>query len=266
MKESSRLTPIARVKKNFALGLLLLLISVSAVCTSGQSSSALRTVLLVGSGPTYYHNMPIWLGKIAKSLGAPLDIRKAVLNGASFAIHISDKSDNGGLISIRKGGFDVVVLQDTPDDPLRHSDFFSSLARLADEANKIHAQVILFETYAYGKGADFYLPSEKWSGGSPTEMLSRIRSAYMQASEKLKVKIAPVGDAFDAATRRNPEIDLYEHDKLSPSECGSYLTACVLAATLTGKDPRSLTWLPDTGVTKKEAEALRLAAASVTAR
>ena len=241
----------------------MILLSASAVWTFAQSSSTPRRVLLVGNSLTYYHNMPVWLGEIAKSLGAPLDVKKAVLAGASFTVHLSDKSDNGGLVAIRKGGFDMVVLQDTPDDSLRHADFFSSMSKLSDEAQKIHAQVILFETYAYGRGADFYLPTETWSGGNPSEMLSRVRTAYVQASQKLKVKVAPVGDAFEAVQKSNPDIDLYEHDKLSPSECGSYLTACVLAAALTGKDVRSVSWLPESGVTKQQAKVLRSVASTV---
>ena len=63
---------------------------------------------------------------------------------------------------------------------------------------------------------------------------------------------------------QHPEINLSDPDKLHPSACGSYLTACVLVAVVTGKDHPAASWLPPGWhVTEPEAKVLREAAARV---
>jgi hypothetical protein len=241
--------------------LLLLLI---AERSDSQAGSRPRRVLFVGNSVTYFHNMPDWVGAIVESLSVEpsLRITKAVIGGATFTTHISDKLGTGGLAAIRRADSDVVILQDAIEDPLRHSDFYSSLKTLVEESKRVHAEVILFETFAFAKGAVAYLPEEKWSGGSPSAMQAKIRSAYIKASQNLKVRLAPVGDAFEIVLTQNPDIELYENDKLHPSSAGSYLIACLFVAMLTGKDPRSTVWLPDLGVKESEAKVLRAAAAA----
>ena len=54
----------------------------------------------------------------------------------------------------------------------------------------------------------------------------------------MKVRVSPAGLAWQDARRRWPDLDLYFTDGSHPNEAGSYLAACVLYATLTGKDPR----------------------------
>ena len=181
----------------FAFCFLLLYLSIER--SYSQANLAPWRVLFVGNSVTDYHEMPTWVAEIAKTLrGAPpLQITKAVIGGATFTTHLSDKTGTGGLAAIRGGQYDVVILQDTIEDPLRHTDFYSSLKKLVEESSNKHSNVMLFETYAFAKNAVAYFPEEKWSGGSPSAMQAKIRAIYTQAAQKLNVRLAPVGDAFE---------------------------------------------------------------------
>jgi hypothetical protein len=48
--------------------------------------------------------------------------------------------------------------------------------------------------------------------------------------------VAPVGLAWAQALQREPGLELWAGDGKHPSKLGSYLTACVFYASLTGRD------------------------------
>jgi hypothetical protein len=68
-------------------------------------------------------------------------------------------------------------------------------------------------------------------------MQKRLFAAYRKAQAELSTTVAPVGRAWWDAVSRDPSVDLWNDDGLRPSRNGSYLTACVLYAVLTGRDP-----------------------------
>lgn len=78
----------------------------------------------------------------------------------------------------------------------------------------------------------------------PAEMYGQIHAKYgelqviLQAKDpRRKVVIAPVGTAFAKCVKEHPEIDLYGKDLKHPSFEGSYLSALVIYATITGDSP-----------------------------
>jgi hypothetical protein len=88
-------------------------------------------------------------------------------------------------------------------------------------------------------------------------MQARLREACGQIAERLHLRQARVGDAFEWVRMHYPEINLYENDKIHPTPAGSFLQACVLASLLTGTELRDSGWLPPYGVTKAQAGILR---------
>ena len=54
-----------------------------------------------------------------------------------------------------------------------------------------------------------------------------------------------MGDAFRLCHDTHPEIGLYMPDHYHPSPEGTYLAACVFFAALSGRDPRTLSDIPD---------------------
>ena len=76
------------------------------------------------------------------------------------------------------------------------------------------------------------------------EMQARIREAYTRVSSEDDGRMAYVSDAWLNVLSEYPEIELYSLDGEIPSECGSYLAACVFVNVLTNLDPRNAKWKP----------------------
>ncbi len=134
---------------------------------------------------------------------------------------------------------------------------------LSTEAKATGAAVVFYETWAEDpegtlvKAVKTY--EKSWSGGNPEEMQARIRKAYVRATSEADGRMARVGDAWVKILSEHPEIELYTPDGIHPSECGSYLVACVFVNVITNLDPRDAKWRPE-GVSEKEAIILRAAA------
>lgn len=67
-----------------------------------------------------------------------------------------------------------------------------------------------------------------------------ISKAYLDLSKELKAKIAPVGNAWQAALKTDMKLVLHTNDKKHPNATGTYLAACVFYATIYGKSPEGL--------------------------
>ena len=55
-----------------------------------------------------------------------------------------------------------------------------------------------------------------------------------------KIKIIPVGRAFDMFSLQYPTIDLLSDDQKHPSNNGTYLAACVVYAVLSGRSAKGV--------------------------
>ena len=71
-------------------------------------------------------------------------------------------------------------------------------------------------------------------------MIEPLDQAYTQMGRQLDAFVAPVGRAWAASLKANPDISLYDDDGSHPNVYGTYLTACVFYATLTGLTPVGL--------------------------
>jgi hypothetical protein len=244
---------------------LVLAVGIAGSITCQERKTA--RVLFIGDSLVDYWGSTAWAAKIIQGIGGatPIDAQAVMIDRMGpLEEHLSKTYGEKGLTAIRKGGWDFVVLQENPYEPLRRPDGFSAAAtRLATEAQKAGARVILLEPFAIAAGSIVYNASESWSGGTPAAMQALLRERVAQVANKLNAQEGRVGDAFEWALAHHPTLVLYENDKLHPSPCGAYLQACVLAVVLTGRDPQKSSWLPETGVSKAEAHVLRAAAWSV---
>jgi hypothetical protein len=94
-----------------------------------------------------------------------------------------------------------------------------------------------------------------WAYAGQPEMTAQLAEAYTQRGKELGVRVIPVGLAFAAASE-TLDADLYSPDLLRfengapvyekivkhPSMAGTYLAACTVFATLTGRNPEGLVY------------------------
>ena len=98
-----------------------------------------------------------------------------------------------------------------------------------------------------------------WARKNDPLMLQGLSDGYSRMGYVHSVPVSPCGIAFEIIRRDHPEIDPYSGDGAHPSLEGSYLAACVIAATVLGVDlEQAGIWhhediTPDTAVILREA-------------
>lgn len=244
--------------KNRLFSLALLAALLTAGAAGAQPAAA--QVLFIGNSITNHNRMPSLLAQLADDAGVVprLEIRDETLALARFRDQLLRDSSWSPLGAIRRGQWDIVILQGHSLEPLDDPEgFLLAASRLAEEVRAAGAEPLFLQTYCFP--ADSAVYQEGWSGGSPAAMLAKVADAYRLAADQSRARVVPIGEAFQLVSARHPAIGLYSPDRIHPSVCGSFLMASALFTVLTGKDPRNCSWLP-IGVTEEEAQALREAA------
>ena len=220
--------------------------------------------LFVGNSYTFYADLPGVHTELASALdlmpGAPASV---TAGGYTLHQHANDAATDGTTLAmfLRTGSaderaWDVVVLQEQSQIPgfpdgngerLASEMGASELAALIDASD---GSVVLYLTWGRERG------DETNPGLFPdfTTMEAALEGGYRAIAQRLiaedrSVRIAPVGPAFarvhDAviAAGGDPTLEgsafdaLYDADGSHPSAQGTYLAACVILGTITGRDP-----------------------------
>jgi hypothetical protein len=181
-------------------------------------------VLFIGNSFTYYHDLPKMVAELAKAGKQPKLIHeRETPGGCALEKHWKDCK---ALAKIQSRKWDFVVLQDHCQAALLKRDsMFDHGKKLDAEIKNQGAKTIMYMTWALqNKPAD-----------QPT-----ITEAYLDLSKELKAKVAPVGNAWEAAIKADGKLGLHEKDRKHPNATGTYLAACVFYATIYGKSPEGL--------------------------
>ncbi len=122
--------------------------------------------------------------------------------------------------------WDFVVLQNHSRSSLdKRSEFDEYGEKFIDLVKESGADPVLYMTWARAN-----LPQDQ----------AVITEAYSSLGEREKIKVAPVGLAFEKWIQEHPDVPLHIQDNSHPTMEGSYLAACVIYSTLTGKSPVGL--------------------------
>ena len=192
-------------------------------------------ILFIGNSFTYTFDIDQLFAKLARGAGKSVVVERITI-GAHNLSQFADPQDKGGaqveaaLAASRD--YDIIVLQEQSTRPVTNYDLFLEGARSLQkkiEQTQDHCQIYLYATWGF--------PAET-NGRTIPEMEAVLRAAYADAAKELGVQVSNVGAAFTAVYQEYPEIGLYSGDQRHPSYAGSYLSACVHAATLLGIDPR----------------------------
>ncbi len=224
-------TMIGRVVR-FAIPAVLLLVASTALRAQTpiftvllpDSTGALPPlrVLFIGNSYTFYNDMPKQLQQIATSMGDKRRIitERVVYGGRALREHWSDTL---ALAAIRRGGWDLVVLQEHSLGALNAPDTMRKYIRMfCEEIRKVGAIPVLYMTWARQ-----YRPESQDS----------IARVYSRIGRDVGALVAPVGLAWQRVRHEYPAIVLFDPDGTHPSSEGSYLAACVFYALFSARCP-----------------------------
>lgn len=210
-------------------------------------------VLFIGNSFTFYNDIPKLFEKIATSSNKNV-IVDSITKSAYTLEKLSNSSDEVGKKVDEKlnssNDYDVIILQEQSVRPLsNYQKFISSAKSLQTKINNTqkNCQIYLYATWGYKSAADARKITIE-------EMEMQLREAYKNAAQEMGVKVCNVGEAFTNVYNCHRDVELYSpSDMKHPSYAGSFLSACVLAATICEIDPMKSTF---NGVIEDDKEAI----------
>jgi hypothetical protein len=238
------------------------LIVAAAVVTScgsppvapSQSNAPNRTdpvdgrVLFIGNSLTEGNGLPAMLETLSRQGGGtPITTASVIAGGFSLEDHW-----NLGTAQrrIAEGGWSIVVLQQGPSS-------------LPESQVNLREWTMRFDTVIRASGARTALYMV-WPESTRREAFDAVSRSYAQAAEQVNGMLFPVGEAWRAAWRRDPEIPLYGSDGFHPTPTATYLAALVMYEQISSRSPVGLPAL--TGMSADRALLVQQAAEEANAR
>lgn len=217
--------------------LLALALATSAPVAAQEAPPAPATVLFVGNSYLYYnnslHNQVLRLAReVIGDDAKGYTYRSITISGGKLAQHPVWhylQSDKIGLKSI-----DLMVLQGHSGAALTTEGaelFRAAVANAVDLAEAKGLRVALYMTHARGREHPAFAPDQA----------AKIAALYRETAEAEGALLLPVGDAFEEARRRRPDMRfVIDSDHHHPNPAGTYLAAATIMAALYGKSPVGL--------------------------
>ena len=179
-------------------------------------------ILFIGNSFTSRYQLPRLVADLAAAAEPPTTIvvESIVAGGASLRRHWNAGTAQA---SLAKSAWDHVVLQEQSTLPIKSPKRYHENVRLfAPEIAKHRALTWLYLT---------------WSRRHVPEAQAQLTAAVMAIAAEVHARVVPVGTAWHAALRHEPEVPLYADDGSHPSAAGSYLAACTFFVAMFGQRP-----------------------------
>ncbi len=216
-------------------------------------------VLFIGNSYVIQSDTPALLEAMAEDAGVAFHVERLATGGKDFAYHL-ERSQTSEMLAARE--WDVVLLQSHSLDPLRDPEGFAQAgAGLVEAVRASGAEAMLFETWPRRAGHNLYNYMDE-VGKTPAQMLKRVAAEYAELGEQTGTPVVEVGHAWMELQDEHAEVGLYLKDGAHPAEAGAYLSAAVIFAELTERDPRGVLQ-PHGAVDATEAAVLGAVAAEV---
>jgi hypothetical protein len=184
-----------------------------------------RPILFVGNSLTYFNDLPLIVEALADSVpGLTPDQRLNVAMVAfpDFAL-IDHWSEGTAVRALDTKKWNTVVLQQGS------SALEDSRVLLRDWTKKFDEKI----RAAGGRTAMYAV----WPFSNRQFDFDRVNESYTLAAQDVGGMLFPVGEAWRAAWRRDPNLALYATDGLHPTVRASYLGGLVITAMLLDKSP-----------------------------
>jgi len=232
------------ILKNIFLFFLLQFINYS-VFSQPQDTTK---ILFIGNSFIFMNNLPQLFTGLTQNANITTFIGQHTPGGASVgdtAQGTSAHSNNPVVFNLIKSKkWDYVIVQDNQGRFALNYGVFSSSSNVIGGHLKIQDSVLANNPCAnmiWFAGWGFQGPYPPYSN-SGTEMIEKIFANYTYLNDTSYQIIAPIGPAWITAINNYSNVNLWAQDSAHPSLAGSYLTACVLYATIFKKDPTNLTY------------------------
>ena len=205
-------------------------------CLSFIGFSQNKSVLFIGNSYTAANGLPLLVYNLAEANEDTIDFDASAPGGSQFYSH---KTNPTTLEKISSQVWDFVVLQDQSQIPALPEEiveeYYSppNATALVDsiKSNDPCTEVVFYLTWGRKAGDASYCaeypPVCTFEG-----MQDELTSTYVAMANENDAIVAPAGEAWRAAINEDPDLELYVGDGSHPNIAGSYLTACVIYATI----------------------------------
>ncbi len=151
------------------------------------------------------------------------NIQSVTFGGYTLEQHFHNSTT---IETIQNGEWDFVVLQEQSTRPVEQTELFYTYA---DSLNQIirasDSQTAFFMTWEHEFNEGWIVP---------------ISEAYHTISDSLDALLCPIGEAWELAEDRNPEINFYSPDGNHCNILGVYLNACTFFSLFAGESAEGL--------------------------
>ena len=205
------------------------------VVACGGPPAAATRVLFIGNSYTFANDLPHMFAALAQAGKHPVVTDMAAQGGWTLAQHLAAAQTRDKLTAQQ---WDFVVLQEqsvVPSLPAeRTATMYPAVRRYTRVVRELHAEPVLLLTWGRRTGLrELGFPDFR-------TMQEQLTSGYLAIADELRERVAPAGVAWEAAVTRDPGLELWQPDGSHPTRLGSYLTACVLYATIFHASPVGL--------------------------
>jgi hypothetical protein len=198
------------------------------------------SLLFMGNSHTSTHNLPGMVEAMVRSVRPGQTVLAVDAPGWMF---LEDRArDAASLQLLRQRKWSVVVLQAQKYSTSQQFDYSTAGAEaLVRAARAQQALPVLF-------------PEWPRLGVPETQFIFDI---HAKIARREPACVAPVGQAWDIAASRHPELVLHASDGNHSAPAGAFLAALVIAATITRVDPDHLPFITGFDVDAAKQETLR---------
>jgi hypothetical protein len=194
----------------------------------------IKSVLFIGNSYTYYNDLEMIVAHLASADTVYSLFTERTAAGSYTLMEHAARPET--ILAIKSRKWDLIVLQEMSTLPI------TNIKEFSDGAKKL--EQIIKETRSDFKGLLLYMTWGRKDVASEASMTSRgiktfnqmqdaLSSAYLQVGQERNAEVAPVGIAWQKVrSSYDSQIDLYNSDGTHPSFAGSYLTACVIYASI----------------------------------
>jgi hypothetical protein len=201
-------------------------------------------IVFVGNSHTTFHNVPNLVAELIRMRRPGKTVFTHVIPTPHLDVAAQDPACRE---EIETRPWTFVVLQ-------------AQRISMSGKFNYSRSEGIELAKLARAHGATVYFFSE-WGLKDIAGDAARNERIYTEMAREAGVRVATVGRAWDLALADRPEVALHAADGNHQSAMGAFLTACVLAGTLTGEDPTTFANYPYSAAGEADRRFLAAAAA-----